>query len=438
LRVLTFTRADLTAAGDELLARVGEREGEPDLVVAIERGGKHVADSLSPHRRPPRLLALGLGRAMTPIERHPLLKRVVAGLPGRVLDRLRVAESFLRKRRFRRHPPDPRRLAEKAAWCRRQLAGNREAIARSRFILLLDDAIDTGGTMLAALTALRRVAGPGPQIRSAVIVQTMRNPLIVPDYCLHRGLLIRFPWALDAPLTALEPTMPSMNPANDWAFLVDLDGTLCRTNSFRCWVAFMLRLPLRRIPFRVRFVARLKVFWLLLLRKAGRMSHAAFKFALQQHWASLKRATGRGQDLDREFCNAISSRLNPHLLATIKACRRKGTVVVLTTAAPADYAADIAGKIEALDLVVATPVAGDGTWYHNTGAVKRDTTLVALKRAGMAGRKRLLVTDSLEDRPLMAASQAVLLYPPAAGAIDALQRRHPTTQFLKAKRAFWE
>ena len=61
-------------------------------------------------------------------------------------------------------------------------------------ILVVDDAIEGGTTMLGVLTALRYLSGD-PEIRSAVITTTSPNPLVLADYTLYNNrTLIRFPW----------------------------------------------------------------------------------------------------------------------------------------------------------------------------------------------------------------------------------------------------
>lgn len=65
-------------------------------------------------------------------------------------------------------------------------------------ILIVDDAVDSGATLLAVVEAVR-IDMPGAEVRSAVITQTTPSPVITPDYTLYNNrTLIRFPWSMDA------------------------------------------------------------------------------------------------------------------------------------------------------------------------------------------------------------------------------------------------
>ena len=67
---------------------------------------------------------------------------------------------------------------------------------KGRKVLIVDDAVDSGATMLAVAEALRE-ANPEAEIRTAAITVTTPKPLITPDYSMYKDL-IRFPWSMDA------------------------------------------------------------------------------------------------------------------------------------------------------------------------------------------------------------------------------------------------
>jgi hypoxanthine-guanine phosphoribosyltransferase len=64
-------------------------------------------------------------------------------------------------------------------------------------LLVVDDAVDSGATLMRVLAELRKLVPDGTVIRSAVVAVTTKTPLIEPDYVFHRQLC-RFPWSLDA------------------------------------------------------------------------------------------------------------------------------------------------------------------------------------------------------------------------------------------------
>ena len=72
------------------------------------------------------------------------------------------------------------------------------ALENARRVLIVDDTVDSGKTLLAASEAVRRAIGEDVQIRTAVITSTWRNPPVRADYCLYDRTLVRFPWSFDA------------------------------------------------------------------------------------------------------------------------------------------------------------------------------------------------------------------------------------------------
>lgn len=65
-------------------------------------------------------------------------------------------------------------------------------------ILVLDDAVDTGATLQAVLSAIR-AHRPDLDVRSAAITVTSEQPLYMPDFYLyHNFTLVRMPWSIDA------------------------------------------------------------------------------------------------------------------------------------------------------------------------------------------------------------------------------------------------
>jgi hypoxanthine phosphoribosyltransferase len=65
-------------------------------------------------------------------------------------------------------------------------------------MLVVDDTVDTGATMVVVMDALRQRAPKGAVIRSAVVALTTPKPVVAPDYVLIRQKLCRFPWSMDA------------------------------------------------------------------------------------------------------------------------------------------------------------------------------------------------------------------------------------------------
>ena len=158
--------------------RLEAATSRPDVVLGIETGGRFVAEAM--HTSVPHCY-VRLQRAATP--RKSRLRGLLARLPRPVADALRLAESWLRG--LRRPVPVEFRGELPAA-----LRGKRR-------VLIVDDAVDSGATMLAVREAVGR-ALPGAAVECAAIVVTTRRPLVVPDKYLYDNVLIRFPWSMDA------------------------------------------------------------------------------------------------------------------------------------------------------------------------------------------------------------------------------------------------
>jgi hypoxanthine phosphoribosyltransferase len=192
--VLSFDQSRFDEACAELL-RQASRDAPPDALIGIPTGGLWVAQAMARSvagslpvlpltcRRPSTAAKQRARRLLAPLAR----------LPRRVKDWLRVMEHSLLTAKKR--PPvapyqfDSAEREHLLEW----LGRNRERPV----LLVVDDAVDSGATLLRVLAELRDLAPAGAVIRSAVVAVTTKAPLIEPDYVFHRQLC-RFPWSLDA------------------------------------------------------------------------------------------------------------------------------------------------------------------------------------------------------------------------------------------------
>lgn len=173
-----------------------ERDYAPTLVVGIRTGGLIVAECMvgAASTAVP-LLPVTCRRATTGAKsRTPLFRAALATLPQSVVDLLRRAEHRLLSA-TRTHSTRPQEidLGEVDA-----IADWVAHIAAPSRILLADDAVDSGVTLGTVLGHLRAVCPSDTEIRTAVITQTLAQPMTRPDYALFHGTLCRFPWSFDA------------------------------------------------------------------------------------------------------------------------------------------------------------------------------------------------------------------------------------------------
>lgn len=172
--VVTLDRAGVAAACRRLESLcAGVR---PDLIVGIASGGVGVARWLFPSAAHGVIGTPGLSR---------LKGRWFSRLPVSVLDALRVVELRLRRRK-------PKSALPEVSDELKEMAG------KARCILVVDDAVDSGATLQAAMAAMK-AAAPDARVLSAVLTSTGSNPLARPDFCCFpEGTILRFPWSVDA------------------------------------------------------------------------------------------------------------------------------------------------------------------------------------------------------------------------------------------------
>ena len=186
MRVKTLDNELFAGKCRELEDRVRTSGFVPDAVVGIAKGGDFVAAQMYsgvPHvsvscRRPSTAVKDKAGALMRLIRRCPLWVR----------DGLRMFEArFFACRQGRpRHPVFD--------------AGAVELLKKAGRVLIVDDSVDSGATLLAVVNAIRKLQDDGAphDVRAAVLTVTTRNPVVLPDYFLYNNYtLLRFPWSKD-------------------------------------------------------------------------------------------------------------------------------------------------------------------------------------------------------------------------------------------------
>ncbi len=168
----------------------------PNIVLGIRSGGFLVAELMAE--------ALPTEAILLPItcrrpstgkkKRFQAVKDLLMSLPNALTDRLRVLEHMLLTQM--REPqaradftPDANELGQIA-----HLLRLRGADAR---VLIVDDAVDSGATLLAVMNIVRDVMHPEAILKTAALTVTTSAPLVQPDYVMYRYVLCRFPWSLD-------------------------------------------------------------------------------------------------------------------------------------------------------------------------------------------------------------------------------------------------
>jgi phosphoserine phosphatase len=173
---------------------------------------------------------------------------------------------------------------------------------------------------------------------------------------------------------------------------VDLDGTYIHGNSFHLWLSHLVLGDSR-----VGIAVRLSIFVMVMLRAVRAISHSRLKQAVQQQLSST--AT-RSERSGAYFPGRLRRAVVPAVREGCLGCRDLGYRLVLATAAPAEYAVPFA-TLEGFDDCLATEFIQPAGWRELYRSVKAEACGKMLRSSGTGQRQVGVVTDHLDDLPLM-------------------------------------
>ncbi len=196
------------------------------------------------------------------------------------------------------------------------------------------------------------------------------------------------------------------------AVVVDLDGTLLSTNTFKDYVLFVAKESVTAL----RIDVTLGVMFFVALRLMRVVSHSTMKYY-------LLRMTARFMGADRlsRLAEMLLLKANPEVTALCEDYRKQGCYVLLATAAPESYAGIISSRM-GLDGCCATPMPQpESEWKENVREQKREAVLRHLESedASIA----VVVTDHHDDIPLMSSNPGKnILVNPSSKTISIVRR----------------
>lgn len=187
LRIITIDQRSLEQHCVDLARQVTESGYRPDVIVAIASAGVVITAIMKRSEcfDEADYCAVMCNRSFKGLKTK--FSWIVRSMPKAITNLLRNAEHAIRLRSA-------------------TLDGGRKVdfvddavllIRTAEKILVIDDAIDSGGTADAVVCALRRV-NPNAETRIGVIAVTTEMPKVFPTYCIYRSVLVRFPWSADA------------------------------------------------------------------------------------------------------------------------------------------------------------------------------------------------------------------------------------------------
>ena len=188
--VRTLGQVQLRKAARQLLNLAEDSGFRPDLIVSVANGGTRVVESIEDE-----IVGLGIStesllcqRPGTPAKETIGLKVLINRLPLSFRNALRVTEHIVRPLLERVQADNKRDVTV--------ISPNRSCQAPPTRILVIDDAADSGDTLVSVERFLR-ARHPSAEIRFAVLTQTRKKVSRYPDYSLYKSVLIRFPWSSD-------------------------------------------------------------------------------------------------------------------------------------------------------------------------------------------------------------------------------------------------
>ncbi|GAA3884375.1 hypothetical protein GCM10022405_07210 [Gibbsiella dentisursi] len=162
----------------------------PDLIIGIATGGEIVARTVALKMDTP-VMILKRQRGLTKYKSRFNISKILPFFPRWFNDFLRRYEIKYNERRF---------LAKgkKRNICDVMLiSGELDNLSRFSQILLIDDSVDSGGTMIDCVNFLQKFLAKNTTIKTASLNVTFKEPAFIPDFYLYKDVLIRCPWAND-------------------------------------------------------------------------------------------------------------------------------------------------------------------------------------------------------------------------------------------------
>lgn len=207
------------------------------------------------------------------------------------------------------------------------------------------------------------------------------------------------------------------------ALVVDLDGTLMDTNTFKEYIVYASIIALKKARVDLALIFCILVF----ARKIRMVSHELMKKYILLASKSLMNENNLS-----EFVDTLWPKLNAKVLDMINQWFDTDVFVLLSTAAPESYASLIAMRLH-LDGCCASQIPKRGLrWKENVRTVKCKNTLSFLDDHHAA--LEVMLTDHYDDLPLLRVPKnRNIIVNPSAKTISCLKRNHIEYEIFNTK-----
>jgi phosphoserine phosphatase len=205
--------------------------------------------------------------------------------------------------------------------------------------------------------------------------------------------------------------------------ICDLDGTILQNNSFPLWILYLMGGRLPELGVRARLLLSLRVQRLLLHRRLGRIEHTRLMREVQHAWHLASH--GAADSAAARVPALLRRRVRPEFEPVLQQIAAGEIDAVLATAAAAEYARPL-GLLLGFREVLATPsrLPPDGALNHGAEKLRRVQEFLTGRQ--WTRRSRVLLTDHIDDLPLLQYCHAVGWF----GSAEMLSRARAETKVL--------
>ena len=194
MKVITLSQKELRDEAFALCNTIWKDNFTPDIILGIATGGIYISRPMKECFEEKGwhgfYAEIKLSRHTTKIKKSMNIKSILQKLPYNILNLLRMLEvTLFEKMKSNTYNPNK----ESKVTLTKEL---QDHIKNAKSILLVDDAIDTGTTLLAIKNVIESL-NPHITIKVSVLTVTHKKPYIEPEYTNYTRTLLRCPWAED-------------------------------------------------------------------------------------------------------------------------------------------------------------------------------------------------------------------------------------------------
>lgn len=162
------------------------------LILGIKEGGQYLAENVIEIAKELSSNSIDIQfvkcqRPTTAIKKNmKIFREILNKLPVFLLNQLRVLEYYFLNNKYKKN------------YHRNIILDENIDFQQYEKIMIVDDAVDSGATLQKVYNFVKEKVSNNVDIKTLVVVSTSKTPIILPDYCLYKGVLLRFPWSMDS------------------------------------------------------------------------------------------------------------------------------------------------------------------------------------------------------------------------------------------------